>query len=131
MKRSLIALAVLLSAALAFAGSYSITTTAGQDARLERARVRMNKATCGALSLPASCTQPQARAKDSAANVYSNVADYLDRYVIAQHLASLKTADTADDAAQALAAWTAKSDADKNAVCALLGLPSGCEAWPR
>lgn len=131
MKRILYVCAVLLIPALAMAGSYTISTTAGQDARLERARVRANKATCGRLTLPTTCTQAQARAKDSAADIYSDVLDYLTRSVIRDHLATLKTVDTSDDAEQALAAWTAKSDADKNAVCAILGLPNGCEAWPR
>lgn len=131
MKRSLFVLAVLLSASSVFAGSYTSTTTAAQDTRLERARVRMNKATCGALTLPAACTQAQARAKDSAANIYSDVSDYLDRFVLRQHLDGLKAADTSDDATQALAAWTAMNDTQKNAVCTLLGLPSGCEAYPR
>jgi len=131
MKRSLIALVVLLAAGLAFAGSYTVNTTAAQDSRLERARVRTNKATCGALTLPASCTQAQARAKDSNANIYSDVADFMDRSIVGDYLKALKVADTSDDANQAATAWAAMNDTQKNAVCALLALPNGCEAWPR
>lgn len=131
MKRVLYVFAVLLSASLAVAGSYSITTTTVQDNRLGRARVRVNKATCGSLGLPAACTQAQARAKDSGVNIYADVADYLDRYVLKQHTDGLKAADTSDDANQAATAWAAMTDTQKNAVCALLGLPNGCEAWPR
>jgi len=131
MKRSLFVLAVLSIPALLLAGSYTITTSTVQDNRLERARVRANKATCGALSLPAACTQAQARAKDSNANIYSDVADFMNRSIVGDYIRALKAADTSDDAAQAAEAWAAMSDTQKNAVCTLLGLPAGCEAWAR
>lgn len=130
MKKSL-ALIVLLVAAVASAGTYSITTNASNDARLERHRQRVNKATCQSVNLPASCTQAKARNVQPGVDVYSDVQDMVDRLIVGGFLKGLKAADTSDDAAQAAAAWAAKSDADKNAVCALLGLPSGCEAWPR
>ena len=130
MKRFL-AIAILLVAAIAEAGSYTVTTGAAQDTRLERHRVRVNKATCQSVNLPANCTQAQARNITPGVDVYSDVSDMINRLIIGGFLNGLKAADTADDAAQAAAAWTAKSDADKNAVCALLGLPNGCEAWPR
>lgn len=131
MKKSLV-FAVLLAAATAFAGTYSVTTTAAQDTRLERQRLRLNKATCTQSgSLPANCTQAQARIANPAAKVFTNVQDLLDRGVVQDYVTTLKQADTSDDAAQALAAWTAMNDTQKNAVCALLGLPNGCEAWSR
>jgi hypothetical protein len=124
-------LAVLLLPALALAGTYTLTTTAAQDTRLERQRVRINKQTCEQLGLPGTCTQAQARDVEPGVDVYSNVQDFLDRNVLKSYLAGLKNADTADDATQAAALWVLKSDAEKNAVCASVGLPNGCEIWPR
>jgi hypothetical protein len=124
-------LAVLLLPALALAGTYTLTTTAAQDTRLERQRVRINKQTCERLGLPGTCTQAQARDVEPGVDVYSNVQDFLDRNVLKSYLAGLKNADTADDATQAAALWVLKSDAEKNAVCASVGLPNGCEIWPR
>jgi hypothetical protein len=129
--RKLIALILLLAAAFVSAGTYTLTTTAAQDTRLERQRVRINKATCERLSLPAACTQAQARNVEPGVDVYNSIEDFLDRNVLKSYLASLKGADTADDAAQAAALWVLKTDAEKNAVCALIGLPANCEAWPR
>lgn len=59
MKRLLLLLC--LFALPAFAGTYSITTSASQDAKLDKARVRANRATCQYYSLPNTCTQTQAR----------------------------------------------------------------------
>lgn len=129
--KKILTLVVLLIAALASAGSYSVTTNAAQDARLERHRNRVNKATCEAAGRQAGCTQAQARAMNPGAEIYSDVQDMIQRLIIKGFTDGLKSQDTSDDAAQAAAAWAAKSDADKNAVCALLGLPAGCEAWRR
>jgi hypothetical protein len=129
MKR--LAILLLLLPALAFAGTYTLTTTAAQDTRLERQRVRINKQTCERLGLPGTCTQAQARNVEAGVDIYSSVQDFLDRNVLKSYLAGLKNADTADDAQQAAALWVLKTDAEKNAVCAAIGLPAGCEAWPR
>ena len=130
--KKILVLAALLAAATAYAGTYSVTTTAAQDTRLERQRVRLNRATCAQSgSLPATCTQAQARIANPSAKVFTTVADLLDRGVVQDYAIELKQADTSDDAAQALAAWTAMNDTQKNAVCTLLGLPAGCEAWAR
>jgi len=130
MKKYLV-LAVLLAAATAFAGTYTINTNAANDTRLARHLTRINKATCSSVSLPASCTQAEARAKQPGLNVYSNVQDMLDRLIVGGFLDGLRNVDTSDDAVQAAAAWVAMNDTQKNAVCALLGLPAGCEAWTR
>jgi len=130
MKKYLV-LAVLLAAATAFAGTYTITTNTAQDNRLERHRVRVNKATCESVGLPANCTQAQARNVTPGTNVYSTAADMVDRLIVGGFLNGLKAVDTSDDAVQAAAAWVAMNDTQKNAVCALLGLPNGCEAWTR
>ena len=130
--KKILTLVVLLVAAVAHAGSYTVTTNAVADNRLERARVRTNKATCAQSgSLPANCTQAQARIANPAAKVYANVGDMIDRMVVPDFIDTLKATDTSDDAAQAAAAWAAMNDTQKNAVCALLGLPNGCEAWSR
>ena len=101
-----------------------MTTTTAQDNRLEKARVRTNKATCGALSLPPTCTQAQARAKDSNANIYSDVSDFLDRFVVKGYTDSLKTADTADDQQQFCTWWATATVSARNPVCASAGLPT-------
>jgi hypothetical protein len=129
--RKLIALILFLAAAVVSAGTYTLTTAAAQDTRLERQRVRINKQTCERLGLPGTCTQAQARNVEAGVDIYSSVQDFLDRNVLKSYLAGLKNADTADDAAQAAALWVLKTDAEKNAVCALIGLPANCEAWPR
>jgi hypothetical protein len=129
MKRLLFLLCILPT--LALAGTYTLTTTAAQDTRLECQRVRVNKQTCERLGLPGTCTQAQARNVEAGVDIYASVQDFLDRNVLKSYLAGLKNADTADDAAQAAALWALKSDAEKNAVCASVGLPNGCEIWPR
>jgi hypothetical protein len=130
--KKILVIAVLLSAATAFAGTYTITTTAAQDTRLERQRVRLNRSTCAQSgSLPANCTQAQARIANPAAKIFTSIADLIDRGVVQDYVVTLKQADTSDDAAQAAAAWVAMNDTQKNAVCSLLGLPAGCEAWTR
>lgn len=131
MKKILSAVALLLVAALATAGTYSVTTNTANDNRLARHLARVNKATCASVNLPANCTQAQARNVVADIDVYSSVSDMVDRLIVGGFLKGLKAADTVDDAAQARAAWMAKNDSEKNAVCALLGLPNGCEAWPR
>lgn len=130
MKKTLVLIA-LLAAATAYAGTYTINTNAANDSRLARHLARVNKATCASVNLPANCTQAQARNVVADIDVYSSVQDMVDRLIVGGFLKGLKAADTSDDAAQARSAWMAKTDAEKNAVCALLGLPNGCEAWPR
>jgi hypothetical protein len=131
MRKLIAALAILILPALALAGTYTLTTTAAQDTRLERQRVRINKQTCERLNLAPTCTQAQARDVEPGVDVYSSVQDFLDRNVLKSYLAGLKNADTADDAEQAAALWALKTDADKNAICAAYGLPAGCEVHPR
>lgn len=122
-----LALGLVLIAATALAGSYTLNTTTAQDNRLERQRLRLNKATCAAAQLPPTCTQAQARQRTPGVDVYSSVADMLDRKVLAEYLAGLKNADTADDAQQFCAWFKAATVAQQNSACALAGLPNGCE----
>ncbi len=129
MKRLAI-LAVLLVAALAEAGTYTITTTTGQDNRLEKQRLRLNKATCAAAQLPANCTQAQARQRTPGVDVYSDVADLLNRKIVKDYTDALKANDTSDDQAQFCAWFKAATAAEQNAACTLAALPNGCELCP-
>ena len=54
-------LALTLFALPALAGTYTITTNAGQDAKLDKARLRANAQACAYYGLPKTCTQTQAR----------------------------------------------------------------------
>jgi len=126
MKKAL-TLGLFLLAAVAAAGTYTITTSTAQDTRLERHRVRVNKATCTAAGLPANCTQAQARVTNPGVNIYSSVQDMIDRLVLQDFLNALRLADTADDSTQFCAWFNAASTANKNSACALAGLPNGCE----
>lgn len=125
--KKLLPLALLLVAALANAGSYTITTTTAQDTRLERQRVRMNKATCASANLPASCTQAQARNVIPGVNVYSSVQDLIDRYILAGFLQGLQSSDASDDHDQFCSWFKSATTAQQNSACALAGLPNGCE----
>ena len=130
MKKTLALVALLLVAALAQAGSYTVTTTSPQDNRLEKQRVRLNKATCAGVGLPGTCTQAQARAKNPGVDVYSDVADMLNRKVIKDYTDALKQADTSDDEQQFCAWFKAATVAQQNSACALASLPNGCEICP-
>ena len=59
MKR--LVLLLTLAALPALAGTYSITTNAAGDAKLDKARLRHNRSVCTYYGLPGSCTQVQAR----------------------------------------------------------------------
>jgi hypothetical protein len=133
-------LGLFLLAAVAAAGTYTITTSTAQDNRLEKERLRTNKATCALVNLPANCTQAQARnAVDSngvpipgasGLDVYSSVQDFLDRRVVPAYVQSLRVKDTSDDVVQFCTAWNAGTNATRNATCAAWGLPNGCELCP-
>jgi hypothetical protein len=131
MKHIALSVVVLFVAALAMAGTYTLSLSTIQDTRLERDRVRHNKATCGALTLPGSCTQAQARTKDPNANIYSDVSDFLDRFVVKVYTDSLKRIDTSDDYEQFCTWFKAATVAQQNAACTLAALPNGCEICPQ
>jgi hypothetical protein len=131
MKRSLYAvLAVFALASLAWATDYTISTgTARQDQILNQHRVILNTDTCSAARLPANCTQAQARAVNPGANVYTTVADYIQRYHGPKILAEAK-ADIAAHEAEALCRWWNNSTttrAAQDGVCTAIGLTAGCE----
>jgi hypothetical protein len=127
--KKLLTLVVLLVAAAAFAGTYSITTTAAQDNRLEKQRVRLNEASCLAAELPKTCTQAQCRNVNPGCDIYSNIGELIDRNIVKNYVDSLKTTDTRDDQTKFCDFWNAPSTtiAQRNAVCAASALPNGCE----
>lgn len=59
MKKLILALCLL--ALPAFAGTYTLTTNAAADTKLEKARLRANAQTCTYYGLPKTCSQTQAR----------------------------------------------------------------------
>jgi len=129
-QKRLLALVALLAATVVYAGSYTISTTTAQDGRLERHRLRTNKATCASAALPADCTQAQARKVILGVNIYADVADMIDRLILKGFLDGLKAQDTSDDAQQFCTWFRAATVAQQNSACALAGLPNGCEICP-
>lgn len=125
--KKILGFAVLLIASVVFAGTYSVTTNAKQDERMEKERTRINKAECKAAQLPNSCTQAQCRAVNPNCNIFSDVADLIDRKVVKDYADGLKQKDTADDQVQFCEYWTTATVAQRNATCATAGLPNGCE----
>lgn len=159
-------LAFLLLAVPAFAGSYTITTTAGQDTTLTRAMTRANRQTCAAYGLGPSCTQTQARqefcrraqfggvttcvpdptstpqnpkppvctttplvsncAGATQVDVFADVPSFLQREVLALVKDAYGKNNDADDLAAFEAARKAATNAQKNALCAAVGLSNGC-----
>lgn len=130
MKKFLTLFVFLLVSPL-LAGEYTITTNAVQDTRLERQRLRLNKATCASVGLGPSCSQGAARAINPDANIFGTIQEVIDKAIVTPYTQSLKNVDTSDDAEQAKALWNAKTPAQKDATCLEVGLPSGCEIWPR
>lgn len=143
MKRLLI-LAVLILSLPALAGSYTLTTTAAQDAILTRTVARTNAATCLYYGLSVGCTQAQARkAFCRAANlgdvancdgatqvdIYADVPTFLQREVVRLVKEAYGPQAQADDAAAAKTAFEAMTVAQKNAQCAALGLAAGCSPF--
>lgn len=126
MKRIVIALALL--AAPALATDYTVTTTANQDAILERARVRSNAAICVAVGLPTSCSRAQAVAADPVrgADYANNLAAFITKRTKDIIQAEKATSDL-DDLTAFDQAWAAASQANKDKVCVDLGLAAGCK----
>lgn len=150
MKRLLLLLTLL--ALPAFAGTYSITTSASQDAKLDKARVRANRATCQYYSLPGSCTQTQAREQfckranfggqpvegggttplvsncDGATqvDVYTTVQKFLDGEIVRLVRDEYGPKNDAENKAAFDTAKAAATQAQKDQACAALGLPAGC-----
>lgn len=137
-------LALLLLASPAFAGTLTLTTTAAQDATIEKERVYSNTKTCTTLALPASCTQAQARTafcalpgssgavpctvngvSSGTVRVFVDANDFGES-IIKGWVFSTRQAQDAREL-EAFAAWRkAATGAQKNAVCQAAGFPNGC-----
>lgn len=127
MRKSLLFLAVLaLLVGDALAGTYNFTTTAAQDAKLERGRLAFNKATCNRVGLPDDCTQAQARAIDPSADVPTTIEGFV-TVSMKRVLNDLTSQQQQEDLAQFEAAWVLANTATKNGICSALGLPNGCK----
>ena len=140
MKRLLI-LALLLLALPAWAGSYTLTTTAAADTTLAAIVADTNEATCTYYGLPVGCTQPQARkAFCLAANlgnvatcegatqvdIYADVQSFLQRELLRLVKDEYGPKSNAKRAAAFEKNPAAATTAQKNAWCALHDLPNGC-----
>ena len=139
MKKLLAPLALLL-ALPAFAGTWTITTSASQDKRLTRQAVKYNAATCMTVELAVGCTQNQARdaycqgtAKTNAPCtgsgsivIYADPGRLIDKFLIGDYLANLAARQDAEDR-QAFADWQlTATPTQKDSVCAAAGLAAGC-----
>lgn len=153
MKKLLLLLTLL--ALPAFAGTYSITTNASQDTKLDKARLRANKATCQYYGLPGSCTQTQAReifckranfggqpiagggttslvSNCDGANqvdVYTTVQKFLDGEIVRLVRDEYGPKNGAEDKATARVNWATLTQVQRDAFCTSLGLSAGCEPW--
>lgn len=119
---------VLVAAGPALATDYTVSTTVGQDATLERARVRSNGKVCQAVGLPTSCTRAQAIAKDPVvgADHATSIGTYITKLVKAK-IADEKATSDAEDIITFEQAWAAASQANRDSACVTLGLPAGCK----
>lgn len=138
---------LLLVAAPAFAASWTVTTTTGQDTRATRELNRLNKATCATVGLGANCTQVNARIAYCAQPlavvrntvpctvngissgtlvIYGTVGEYLDKVVIGANDAVLKAKQDTDDL-NSFGMWRqTATQVQKGAVCTAAGLQAGC-----
>ena len=143
MKRIAILAVFLLALPLAADVTITNTYTDAQAARITRAMNRVNTATCSYFGLPSSCNTTQARtvfcqragfgavaACDGATQfiVYTNITQF-DKRVLLEKIQGWTAQDAADDAAAAKAAFEAKTQPEKDAICVALGLTAGCSPF--
>ena len=142
--RLLIALCALTLALPASAGSYTITTTAGQDAKLTRALARANKQVCQSVGLAAGCTRAQARdawcqqltgkaapctvgARSSAGiDIYPDVQSFLAGEIVRLIRDQWGPQSDADLQRSYLDAAAKGTQAQRDAACVAVGLAAGC-----
>lgn len=156
MKKYLILLAVFLALPAMGQATISNDYTAGQVARITRAMQRVNKETCAYRGLPANCTTVQVREQFCKTNgfggqpirnaqgeitgytplvsdcngatqfvVYANITQF-DKRTLLEKITEWQTQDEAEDKAAAKAAWDAKTQAQKDALCPSFGLTAPC-----
>ena len=153
MKR--LVLLLTLAALPALAGSYTITTSASQDAKLDKARLRHNREICKYYGLPGTCTQTQAReqfcrranfggqpiagggttplvsdcAGATQVDVYTTVQKFLDGEIVRLIRDEYGPKNDQADKASAREAWPTLAQAQRDAVCSSLGLSANCDPW--
>lgn len=140
--RRLSFLLLFLAPSLLLAGSYTITTTAAQDTKLERTRVDANANVCTALGLTAGCTQAQActragissscttaQARQARVHLPATIQEFLETAIFYAVLDVLAK-EAQEDSVAACTAFKALSQASKDSVCSSLGRPAGCTICP-
>lgn len=128
MKKLSVVLLFLLAALPAVATDYTVTTTANQDAILDKARLRSNAAICTLLRLPSSCTRSQAIAADATIGAdYANTISAFVNKRIKDILQVEKARNDTDDQLTFEQAYAAANQAAKDAACAAVGLGAGCK----
>lgn len=128
--KALPVIALVLIAGTVEAGTYTVTTTTQQDTRLDRARLQINAATCGSVGLPDNCSQPQARAIDPNASIYSDVGDFINRYMLRNAAQDLQDQQNHQDLSAFCSAFAAASTAARANACSAVGAiacPSECK----
>jgi hypothetical protein len=124
MKKILVVLALLL-AAPAFAGSYTIPTSAGQDLVLAKALAQYNAETCVSAGLPVGCTQALLQASDPTKTLIGGLAGFI-AYLMNQGMQAFKARSDASQQAALAAAQGAATQAQKDSACIAIGLAAGC-----
>ena len=142
--RLLIALCALTLALPASAGSYTITTTTGQDGKLTRALARANRQVCLSVGLAAGCTRAQARdawcqkvsgkpapctagPRSSAdIDIYSDVQAFLGGEVVRLIRDQWGPQGDQDAKSALLDAAARGTQAQRDAACVAVGLAAGC-----
>ena len=125
MKKLILVAAALLVALPVGAGTYSVTTTAGQDAVAERSRVMWNGAECSRLALPTNCSLAQATAKD-AQTVYANTIQAWIFEVLKARIVADKAILDSQDTQTFQQAVESANTATKDSLCSTVGLAAGC-----
>lgn len=131
-RTGLFAILLALTAPAFAVTSISFTIPDAKATRVDRARLKINADTCASVSLPKTCTQVQARAINSALNVYSDVNDFVDRFMFANYYNPMLDIANAADQADAKAAWNLLNATQKNTVCNSFSPPlgNGCNLYP-
>lgn len=119
------ALVLILIAAPAFAGSYTITTTAGQDAVLTRVMTQINDETCISAGLPAGCSAALLAVSDPSKQLVPNVTALIKQLALQGYQQYKDRADKVDRDA----AWAAKTQVQRDAICTSLSMAAGCVPW--
>lgn len=149
MKKFLFLAPTLLAASALAAVAVSFNVSDANAARIDRERLRVNKIACESFGLPAACTQAQARAAfcardgasapthpctfggvdSSTVRIYGTTSEFVDVEVIKEYTRELRARQDQEDKSAAKAAFDAKSQAEKDAICTALGLTAGCQPW--